>query len=324
MQVNGDINFTGALTLQGRDIKSVLDNHYELGLVLVRGLIGGGYIGSSIWNTITRLNYSNDSWSTSSSTLTFTTKYGGWASAHTFGYIMQGSSNSAVNKVTYANEVVTTTASRNNATDSPSSFQQGVGFETTGVPFGSKAYIFAGGTGAYDKLSFINDTMTNASGGPSAVHSYGWFDKEYGFWYSSGGNTTYIYPFANETFSVLSTTSSPGALGMPAGNLEKGLNTKKGKAYVAGNNSWYNNTIFQFRNNIMTWTTNYGSQTLPNCEHAGTMGQNHGYLAGGYQSNVSGGQNAHTDKVMYDTDSVIQIADAPRSLSSASPMWSPI
>jgi hypothetical protein len=52
------------------------------------------------------------------------------------------------------------------------------------------------------------------------------------------------------------------------------------------------------------------------------MGQNHGYLAGGYQSNL--GQNAHTDKVMYDTDSIIQIADAPRSLSSASPMWSPI
>ena len=36
MQVNGDINFTGALTLQGRDIKQFLDSHYELGLVLVR------------------------------------------------------------------------------------------------------------------------------------------------------------------------------------------------------------------------------------------------------------------------------------------------
>jgi predicted transcriptional regulator len=45
-------------------------------------------------------------------------------------------------------------------------------------------------------------------------------------------------------------------------------------------------------------------------------------MAGGYQSNI--GQNAHTDKVKYDTDTIINIADAPRALSSGSPMWSPI
>ena len=45
-------------------------------------------------------------------------------------------------------------------------------------------------------------------------------------------------------------------------------------------------------------------------------------MAGGYQSNL--GQNAHSDKVKYDTDTIINIADAPRSLSSGSPMWSPI
>ena len=322
MQVNGDINFTGNLTLQGRDIKSILDNHYELGLVLVRGLIGGGYVGSSIWNNITLLPYATDSWATSSNTLTFTTKYGGWASAHAFGYVMQGGGSAAMNKVVFANETVTSVAGRNYSVDTPSSFQHGVGYETTGVPFGTKAYVFAGGTTNYDKISFTNDSSTAASSGPSTGHAYGWFDKEYGYYYNSPNNATWIYPFATETFSTLSTTSSPGALGMPGGQLEKGLNSKRGKAYVAGNSGWINNTIFQFRNSITTWTTNYGSQTQPNCEHAGTMGQNHGYLAGGYQSGYN--QNAHTDKVYYNTDTVVNIADAPRSLSSASPMWSPI
>ena len=321
MQVNGDINFTGTLTLQGRDIKAYMDNHYELGLVLVRGLIGGGYVGSSVWNTLTRLPYATDAWATSSNTLTFTTNYGGWASAHNYGYVMQGSG-APVNKVGYANETVTATASRNNGSYSPSSFQHGVGYETTGVAYGTKAYIFAGGSGSYDQLSFTTDSMTNASGAPSTQHAYAWFDKEYGYYYNSPNNATWIYPFANETFTTLSTTNSPGGLGLPGGQLEKGVNTKKSKAYICGNSGWINNTIFQFRNSIVTWTTNFGSQTQPNCEQAGTMGQNHGYLAGGYQSGYN--QNAHTDKVFYNTDTVVNIADAPRALSSASPMWSPI
>jgi hypothetical protein len=50
------------------------------------------------------------------------------------------------------------------------------------------------------------------------------------------------------------------------------------------------------------------------------MGMNTGYFAGGY--NCTDGQNGHTDKINYNLDSIVQIADAPRSLSSASPMWS--
>jgi len=48
------------------------------------------------------------------------------------------------------------------------------------------------------------------------------------------------------------------------------------------------------------------------------MGQNFGYWAGGY----NGSQNAHTDRQNYNNDTVVNIADAPRALSSASPMWS--
>ena len=324
MKVNGDINFTGNLTLQGRDIKSVLDSHYELGLVLIRGLIGGGYVGASVWNTLTLLSYATDAWATSASVLSFTTKYGGWASAHTFGYVFQGNA-SAVNKVMFANETVTSTTARTNGSDSPSMIQQGVGFESTGVPYGRYAYTCGNGSTSYDKLDFTTDSMTARSDANigQSIHAYAWFDKEYGWNFSSAGGYTKIFPFASETWSTLGTVSSPQAMGMPASQLEKGVNTKKGKAYVAGVSSWYVNTIFQFRNSISTWTTNYGSQTQPNCEHAGTMGQNHGYLAGGYQA-AGYGQNAHTDKLFHNTDTVVQIADAPRSLSSASPMWSPI
>ena len=88
MQVNGDINFTCTLTLQGRDIKSYLDNHYELGLVLIRGLVGGGYISNSGWTTITTIQMATDSWGTSLNSLSAAVKYGGWASAHSAGYVM--------------------------------------------------------------------------------------------------------------------------------------------------------------------------------------------------------------------------------------------
>ena len=328
MQVNGDINFTGTLTAQGRDIKTLLDGHYELGLILIRGVIGGGYIGGSIYNTLTTIRYSTDAWLTSASTLSQGVKYGGWASAHTAGYVFlnQQDSRTGNNKVIFASDTVSTIGNRTYSGSSPSSIQHGVGYESTGVAYGTKAYTCGTESTGYDKLTFSTDTFASATDSniPTGASSVGWFDKEYGFHWASPTNRTAIFPFATETWSTLSTTNTPGGLGMPGGTLEKGLNSKRGKFYLAGNASWYNNTIFQFRNSIVTWTVNYGSQTLPNCEHAGTVGQNHGYLAGGYQSNVSGGQNAHTDKVYYDTDSVVNISDAPRPLSSASPMWSSI
>ena len=332
MKINGDVNYTGTLKLQGRDVKQYLDNHYELGMILIRGVIGGGYIGGSIYNTLTTIRYSTDAWLTSASTLSSNcgggVKYGGWASAHTAGYVMKNQQNSGTcnDKVIFATDAVSAIGARTYGSESWSSFQHGIGYETTGVAYGTKAYTCGLQTTGYDKLTFATDAWAAASDAniPQNYHSVAWFDKEYGYHYAGATNRTAIYPFANETWYTLSTTNTPVGLGFPQVYLEKGLNSKKGKFYLAGSASWYNNTIFQHRNNIATWTVNYGSQTLPNCETAGTMGQNHGYLAGGYQSNVSGGQNAHSDKVYHDTDSIVNIADAPRPLSSASPMWSPI
>jgi len=326
MQVNGDINFTGALTLQGRDIKQFLDNHYELGLVLIRGLIGGGYVGASIYSNLTTIQMATDSWGTSANSLTQGVKYGGWASAHSNGYVFlnQQDSRTGNNKIAFANETITAIGARTYSGSAPSTMQHGVGYETTGTAFGTKAYTCGTESTGYDKLTFSTDTFTSATDGniPQNYHSVAWFDKEYGYHCAMATNRTAIYPFANETWSTLATTGSPNGLGSPTSYLEKGVNSKKGKFYLAGNNSWINNTIFQFRNTIATWTVNSSNQTAPNCETAGVMGQIHGYMAGGYQSNL--GQNAHSDKVKYDTDTIINIADAPRSLSSGSPMWSPI
>lgn len=323
MKVNGNINFTGDFTVQGRPVTGILDDHYELGLILIRGLIGGGYIGGSVWSNITSLKYSTDTWGTLPTNMSFTTNYGAWASSHQYGYIMKGSA-ANTDKVHYFTDTISTVGNRTNGSYSPSSFQHGVGYETTGVPYGTKAYTCGTGSANYDILTFSTDSFTAASdsGMGTTQHSYAWFDKDYGYHFSSAGNFNKIYPFATETWSTMATVNSPRTLGMPGSQLEKGVNSKKSKAYVAGASGWINNTIFQFRNSITTWTINYGSQTAPNCEQAGTMGQNHGYLAGGYQSTLS--QNAHTDKLYYDTDTVVQIADAPRSLSSASPTWGPI
>lgn len=324
MQVNGDINYTGTLTLQGRDIKQFLDNHYELGLILIRGLIGGGYVGSSVWTNITLLSYATDAWATSAKTLTFATNYGGWASAHNYGYVWQGGG-VAGNKVQLAVETTTAIGNTSYTLSSPTSVQHGVGYDTNGVAFGTKAYIVGNGSTSYSSLLFSTDAYTNISDGsvPTTSHGYGWYDRDNAWAFASASNYTRAMNFANETWMSLSTVNTPISLGMPQSQLEKGLTTKKGKAYVAGNNSWLDNRIHQYRNSINTWTINYGSQTQPNCEQAGTMGQNHGYLAGGYQC-CGYNQNAHTDKVYHNTDSVVNIADAPRSLSSASPMWSPI
>ena len=121
------------------------------------------------------------------------------------------------------------------------------------------------------------------------------------------------YPYATETWGTISCspnyTTSLGAWG-------KGLPTKDAKSYVIGDNVTF--PFMKFMHITYSYQTNPYNQTLANGEQSPVMGQNHGYWAGGY----NGVQNAHTDRIEYPTDTVINIPDAPRSLSSGSPMWS--
>jgi hypothetical protein len=326
MQVNNPVSFTGNLRVGGRDITSLMDDTYETGLTLIRGLIGGGYVGGSINTAITTLKYPTDTWGTSSATLTQATKYGGWASAHTAGYVYLNTQDGSVgnNKLVFSSESLSTLGNRTYSSGSPSSLQQGVGYDGTGVAFGTKAYTCGNGNTGMDILTFATDTFTSTTDSNimQAAYHVAWFDRDYGYAWS--GSATYIMTFATETWAAYSTTSSPTSLGWGAGSayLEKGLNSKRGKFYLTTDGSTSDTRIFQFRNIIGLWALNAYNQTLQNCENGGTMGQAWGYLAGGY--NTSTGQNAHTDKIYYETDNIVNISDAPRALSSSSPMWSSI
>lgn len=334
-----------SLRHNGREVFGFDRDLYKFSLNLIKGFIGGGYIGGTIYSQVTKLAFATDAWSTMSNSLNKAIKYGGWASSLVNGYVFHNVQNGDTtnDRVNFPTDSVTAIASRpNGAGGSPSSSQQGVGFLPSSLPntqggtyntvatYGLKAYEHGKG-GPMDILSFGTETWTTANGAPTGQYGVGWFNKDYSFQFASnyGGTntTTNRMPHATETWGVITTTNSPGSLGLPGGGAEKGVNSKHEKFFLAGNwggsfcGSTAGNAIFKFDMVTSTWTlSTTASQTLYNNEHAGVMGMNWGYFAGGY--NCSTGQNAHTDKINYNIETVVNIADAPRQLSSASPMWS--
>lgn len=334
-----------SLRHNGREVFGYSQDSYKYSLNLIRGFIGGGYIGGVIYNQVTKLAFATDAWSTMSNNLNKAIKYGGWASSLVNGYVYHNVQNGDVtnDRVNFPTDSVQSIANRpNGAGGSPSSTQEGVGFTASQLPsyqgdvyntvatYGTKAFEMGKGGSLMDILTFSTETWATESGAPSGQYGVGWFNKDYSYMFASsyGGNNTVTnrMPHTTRSWVQISTTSSPGALGLPAGGAEKGVNSKYNKFYLAGN--WGGsycggsdgNRIFQFRMDTDTWSINTGSQTRWNNEHSGVMGQTHGYFAGGY--NCTDGQNAHSDKINYTLDTVIQIADAPRQISSASPMWS--
>ena len=334
-----------SLRHNNREVFGYLQDSYKFSLNLIRGFIGGGYIGGTLYNQVTMIAYATDAWSTMSNSLNSVVKYGGWASALTNGYVFHNIQNGIVtnDRVNFPTTSVQVINNRpNGGGGSPSSTQEGVGFTASQLPsyqgdvyntvatYGTKAFEMGKGNSLMDILTFSTETWATESGAPSGQYGVGWFNKDYSYQFASayGGDNTVTnrMPHTTRSWVQIPTTNSPGSLGLPGGGAEKGVNSKYDKFYLAGN--WGGsycggsdgNRIFQFRMDTDTWSINTGSQTRWNNEHSGIMGQTHGYFAGGY--NCSDGQNAHTDKINYTLDTVIQIADAPRQLSSASPMWS--
>jgi hypothetical protein len=329
MIVNGNLNFTGTLYKNSTVMKLYFTDDYKHGLNLTKGYIGGGYIGSSIWQTITKIQNPTDSWSTSSSTLYNVSRYTVWSSSALKGYIGQGSRdlNAGMQKYDFTTESTGAVGSRNYGGYNPWSVQEGVGNNPDGTAYGTKAWFGGNANGGYwDRFTFSTETAAALSSGsaPDGQETVGWFDKIYGW--VVNGNTTYKTTLANESWTTISTTNSYASTGgfSSPGNWEKLVNTKEGKAYIAGDQNYVGSTtglnIVKFLNSVSTYMLNNYTQTLANSEQSGVMGQNHGYLAGGYNGN----QNAHTDRVDYGSDTVRQIFDAPRALSSGSPMWSGI
>jgi hypothetical protein len=335
-----------AATLKHNDrpVFAFLTNTYRFDLNLIRGYVGGGYIGSTLYSNILRLLYATDSWSYMASSLNKAIKYAGWASAMSNGYTYHNVQNGDTtnDRVNFATDTVQAIAVRpNGAGGSPSSCQHGIGYLPSALPsaqggtyntlasYGTKGFEVGKGTTYMDILLFASETWTSTTGAPVGQYAVGWFDKDYSFQFASayGGSTTVTnkMPHSTEVWTTVSTNSNPGALGMPGSGAEKGVNSKQDKFYLAGNwggsycSGTDGNRIFKFVNTTSTWTVNSGSQTRWNNEHAGLMGMNWGYFAGGY--NCTDGQNAHSDKINYNIDTIVQITDAPRSASSGSGMW---
>jgi hypothetical protein len=340
----------------GRAVFAYTEDYYRFSLNLIKGFAGGGYIGSTHYSSIVQIAYATDAWSTTPYGLSYTTWYGTGFSGLSNGYVnFTGGNNFATDRFNFPTQTIQAIAARTYSSNgSPSATQQGVGYlpvynqistsptapagagnsaastYNTLASYGTKGYEVGKQTTNWEALTFATEAWQTKTSGPSGGYGIGWFDKDYSWQYASayGGNNTVTnrMPHSTETWSSITTTSSPGALGMPSGGAEKGVNSKQGKFYLAGN--WggsYNTTsdgnrIFKFVNATSTWSVNTGSQTRWNNEHCGLMGMNSGYFAGGY--NATDGQNAHTDKINYNLDTIVQLADAPRSLSSASPMWS--
>jgi hypothetical protein len=352
MIVNGDIeiydksNYSqyAGLLHNSREVFSFELDLYRFGLNLIRGYVGGGYVGSTIYSNILRLLYATDSWSYMASSLNKAIKYAGWASAMSNGYTYHNVQNGDVtnDRVNFATDSVQAIGNRNyGAGSSPSSCQHGVGYLPSSLPstqggtyntlasYGTRSYEVGKGTTYMDILTFSTEVWTASTGAPSGQYAVGWFTKDYSYQFASayGGSTTVtnIMPHSTESWTTVSTTNSPGSLGMPGGGAEKGVNSKQDKFYLAGNwggsycTSSDGNRIFKFVNTTATWTVNGGSQTRWNNEQAALMGMNWGYFAGGY--NCNDGQNAHSDKINYNLDTVVQIGDASRSASSGSGMW---
>jgi len=351
MIVNGNIEvfdksdyskYAGLLH-NNRAVYSFEKDMYRFGLTLIRGWIGGGYVSSTHYNTLDAIAYSNDTWTTNPSNLNYQTWYGTGLSALTNGYVNHNNgSATAVDRFNFATTSVQANAARNySAGGSPSACQHGVGFLPSALPssqggtyntlasYGTRGYEVGKQTTNWDALTFSTEAWQAMSSGPSGGYAIGWFNKDYSYHFASayGGTNTVTNRMAHstESWGTVTTTSSPGALGMPSGGAEKGVNSKQEKFYLAGNwggsycGGTDGNRIFKFDLSNSTWSINSGSQTLYNNEHAGLMGMTWGYFGGGY--NCNSGQNAHTDKLNYQTDAITNIANAPRSMSSGSPMW---
>jgi hypothetical protein len=350
MIVNGNIEvydksdysqYAGLLH-NGREVFSFEQDLYRFGLNLIRGYVGGGYVGGTIYSNILRLVYATDTWAYMASSLNKAIKYAGWASAMSNGYTFHNVQNGDVtnDRINFATDSVQSIANRNyGAGSSPSSCQHGIGYLPSALPstqggtyntlasYGTRAYEVGKGNGYMDILTFSSEAWTATTGAPSGTYGVGWFVKDYSYQFASGNSTsvTNYMPHSTESWTTITTSSSPGALGLPGGQAEKGVNSKQDKFYLAGNwggtycSSSDGNRIFKFVNTTATWSINSSSQTRWNNEHACLMGMNWGYFAGGY--NCNDGQNAHSDKINYNVDTVVQITDASRSASSGSGMW---
>jgi hypothetical protein len=318
MIINGGLIFTGTMSYNGSQLNlEYIADDYRNGLTLTKGYIGGGYISNAGWTVVTTIQNATDAWGTSSNAALGTAhRYGNAFSSHINGYILYGDGSYRINKrMPFSTESISDIANRSYG-NYPCVVQHGVGYNNDGSFYGTRGYTLANDSSNYEKFTFPSETWTTASDANiytgNQTYCEAWFDKHYG-WSLANDGVTRRYTFSSETWATRS--PSPNYT-QTLSYWGKGLSTKDAKSYVHAGSTVY--AFMKFMHLTESYVTNPYSQTLDNDEQPTVMGQSHGYFAGGY----NGVQNAHTDRVESNTDSVIKILDAPRALSAGAPMWS--
>lgn len=283
---------------------------YKNEVILEQGTVGGGYISTSVWNTISHINSTTDVLQEVRPTMTFATKYGGWHSSYLYAYYHQGDSGSGTNKMDWATFTVTSINSRPTASNSPNSVNPGP------KSLNTQGLILSGTDG--NQLNFSTDTWASAYGCPvSQGFGAGAFGVSYGYTYTYGSNVQKM-DWSSMTWSA---TSSGNAYGITT-SYGKALNTKWNWWYYAGDVSG-GSGFSRYRNTVDAWV-NYGNQAYAKqSEQSGIMAQEHGYYVAGY--NVSA-QNNVSQKVLYATSIIIlsPSTNGQRAISSGLGCYGPI
>jgi hypothetical protein len=284
---------------------------YKNEVILQQGTVGGGYIGSSIWNTISRVNGVTDVLTEMQQTLSFAVNYGAWFSSYQYAYYMGGNSGgTAANRQDWATLTNVTINSQPTSASSPNSSQPGPKTQNT---FG----VVMSGTSSW-WLAFATNTWTSGGYNPSTSQGFGAgsFGQNYGYTYTYGSSVNKIsWPTATWT------TTSSGNMPNITTSYGKSLNTKLDYWYYAGDVS-QGNSFSKYNNNSDTWTYLSGEAYAGQSEQCGIMQQDWGYFVGGY----NGTQNAVSQKVIYASNTIIlsPSTNGLRSLSSGCPAWGPL
>ena len=298
---------------------------YKNEVVIEQGVVTNGYVGASIYNTVSRVIHALDLCQLLSITTPWTSKYGGWHSTWLYAYLHQGNNEGTTTqgaaKMDWATWTMTSLPTRSALSgQAMNSTQPGPKTQNT---FG---VLLQGTAGCY--LNFTTDTWTAsgyATNAPSTNYGWALFDQNQGYTWNSGNGNVYTLNWGNQTWTASASGNPPSA---GTANLGKALNTKWNKLYHAGDSGTSQAGISKLNNPTVTWTTNPNSQPNPQTEQCMMMGQDWGYFLGGYgPSGAWAGQNAYSTKMYYVSDTDIRIGsrlDGPNALSSGNACWGPI
>lgn len=295
---------------------------YKNETLIEQGTVANGYVNSSIYNTIHRIIHAQDILHLTTATTPFTSKYGGWHSTELYAYYHQGNNEGTTTqgtcKQSWSTYSVTTLATRSGVSGNVlNSLQPGPKIQNT---FG---ILNQGTAGCY--ITFATDTWTSSGYGLPVATNYGWgtFGANYGYSWSYGYSRTYKLDWGTSAWSAAANSPTAGA----TANLGKVLNTKWEKFYHCGDSGTSQAGASKHDNASDTWAT-ITSQINPQTEHSACMGQDWGYLLGGYgPAGAWAGQNAYSQKMRYATDVISRTGtrmDGANALSSGNACWGPL